>query len=129
MTRKHELRVSDYLEHILDAIQRIERYVEPIRDEREFISAFIVQDAVIRNLEVIGEAANNVREADADYVAQHPSIPWDLIYGMRNRIFHGYFDINLDVVWQTIKDDLPKLRAQIRALLDSPSARAAKPHL
>lgn len=124
MTQKRELRTADYLHHILEAIERIERYTNSILDESAFMSAAIVQDAVIRNLEVIGEAANNVRSTDPAFAAEHPAIPWDLIYGMRNRITHGYFDINLEVVWRTLKEDIPKLRVEIVALLGSSGAEA-----
>lgn len=117
MSRNKAFRVPDYLQHILDAIRRIERYVESIANVAEFSAATMVQDAVIRNLEVIGEAANNVRSADPNFAAERPAIPWELIYSMRNRISHGYFDINLEVVWRTVQDDLPKLRAQIDALV------------
>ncbi len=117
MKRKRDLRIADYLGHMLDAIQRIETYIQTVPDQSAFLSAAIVQDAVIRNLEVVGEAANNVRTADPDFASKYPAIPWDLIYGMRNRISHGYFDINLEVVWHTVKDDLPKLHLEITALL------------
>ena len=118
MTGKDQLRIADYLSHILDAIQRIEHYLGSVAHQTAFMSDTLVQDAVIRNLEVIGEAANNVRSADPDFAARHPAIPWDLIYGMRNRISHGYFDINLEVVWQTVRQDLPALKAQVAALLE-----------
>jgi len=128
MRRKRDLRVADYLGHMLDAIQRIEAYAQTVPDQAAFLSAAIVQDAVIRNLEVIGEAANNVRTADPGFAVKYPKIPWDLIYGMRNRISHGYFDINLEVVWHTVKDDLPKLHKEIKALLGSLSAAVPEQH-
>ncbi len=75
------------------------------------------QDAVIRSIEIIGEAANKTRVADPDFAAQHPDVPWDVMYGMRNRIVHDYFDVDLQVVWQTIQRDLPVLRQQIDAMV------------
>jgi len=101
MTEPHGLRVRDFLEHMLDAMERIQRYVVDIPDADEFVRRTIVHDAVVRNLEIIGEAARNVRKVDADFVARHADIPWAAMSAMRNRITHGYFDINLSVVWQS----------------------------
>jgi uncharacterized protein with HEPN domain len=75
------------------------------------------QDAVIRSLEIIGEAANKARSADPDFAAQASDVPWDVMYGMRNRIVHDYFEVDLEVVWQTVTNDLPQLRQQIVSLL------------
>jgi uncharacterized protein with HEPN domain len=72
---------------------------------------------VIRSIEIIGEAANKVRTADPDFTARHPQIPWDVMYGMRNRIVHDYFEVDLQIVWQTIQRDLPTLRQQITTIL------------
>lgn len=114
MSRKRELRVTDYFQHILDAIERIESYLAG-GDEKTFAQSFMAQDAVIRNLEIIGEAAINIRSLDADTAAQYPA--WDQICGMRNRLTHGYFDINLEVVWRTTQSDLPKLRQHVKSIL------------
>ena len=119
MTEAHGLRVRDYLEHMLDAMQRIHQYVADIHDVDEFTRRTIVHDAVVRNLEIIGEAARNVRNADADFIARHARIPWAAMSAMRNRITHGYFDINLSIVWQTVRVDLPGLREDISALVRS----------
>lgn len=73
------------------------------------------QDAVIRSIEIIGEAANKVRVADPEFAAQFPEIPWDAMYGMRNRIVHDYFEVDLRIVWQTIQQDLPVLRNKSRS--------------
>lgn len=110
-----ELRIPDYLEHILLAIEAIEEYTQNM-DEPLFLGNRMVQDAVIRNLEVIGEAAKNIEKADANFVSTHGHIPWAKIYAMRNRIAHGYFSINLGVVWTTIEIELPELKKQISEL-------------
>ncbi len=68
-------------------------------------------------LQIIGEAANKVRTADPEFAAQHPQVPWALMYGMRNRVIHDYFEVDLAVVWQTVQQDLPELRNQMQALL------------
>ena len=74
------------------------------------------QQAVIMNLVIIGEVATRVMEAYSEFAAKHPEIPWSGMRGMRNRIAHGYFDINLDVVWETIQKALPELIEQLPAL-------------
>lgn len=119
MRSKPELRLADYLDHIIDAISRIERYAALVAGEKEFQDSALIQDAIVRNLEIVGEAAQNVRRVAPDFAAEHADVPWELMYAMRNRITHGYFDINLPVVWQTVRKDLPVLAEQIRHLLDS----------
>jgi uncharacterized protein with HEPN domain len=73
-------------------------------------------DAVIRNLEVIGEACNNIARNHPDFAAQHSSVPWGFAYEMRNALAHGYFTVDLAIVWQTIQNDLPSLQMQVSAL-------------
>ena len=74
-------------------------------------------DAVIRNLEVIGEACNNVVKNHPDFAQKHAHVPWGFAYEMRNALAHGYFTVDLGIVWQTVQNDLPALRAQVAALL------------
>lgn len=83
------LRAPDYLGHIIEAIERIEEYVSDM-DEVSFLASKLVQDAVIRNIEIIGEASNNIQRADPTFAAKHHDIPWRAMYAMRNRIAHGY---------------------------------------
>lgn len=109
------LRVPDYLSHILNAIKRIERYTADM-DEMAFLNTELVQDAVIRNIEIIGEASNNIQRVDATFAAQHDDIPWQVIYTMRNRVSHGYHKVDLEIVWKTIQSDLPGLYQQVQAL-------------
>lgn len=71
------------------------------------------QDAVIRNLEVLGEAAEKLRRRFPEFVARHPEIPWRPAYGMRNVLSHGYFKVDLEVIWHIIKADLPALRQKL----------------
>jgi uncharacterized protein with HEPN domain len=116
MTTDPELRLHDYLDHILQAILRIDHYTEELT-EITFLEDNKTQDAVIRNIEVIGEAAGSVRRNFPDFVKQNDAIPWGDIYLMRNRVAHGYFSVDLEIVWATIQTDLPDLATQIRALL------------
>ena len=120
MTRKRALRIPEYLQHILDAIDRAMSYVANM-DIKAFEADTRTQDAVLHSLQVIGEAANKIRTAAPDFAAQYPEIQWDLIYGMRNRIVHDYFEVDLEVVWRTIKQDLPSLRLRVFAALPESS--------
>ena len=110
------LRVCDYLEHIQEAIERIDRYCQDI-DEPAFLSSSLVQDAVIRNFEIIGEASRNVERVAPDFVAAHPELPLSFAYDMRNVLAHGYYKVDLAVVWKTIKRDLPYLQEQVSIAL------------
>ena len=110
-----EPRLPEYLDHILEAIRRIRTYTEDIV-ETAFLEDTLVQDGVIRNIEVIGEAAKNVEQRHPEFSAKHPEVPWGLVYAMRNRVAHGYFKIDLEIVWQTIQDDLPEIERNLTKL-------------
>lgn len=109
-------RVPAYLGHMLQAIERINRYVAGL-DQAGFLANDEKQDAVIRNIEILGEAANNIRQHHPDFAVAHADIPWDDIYLMRNRVAHGYFSVDLDIVWRTIRNELPGLERSVRSLL------------
>jgi uncharacterized protein with HEPN domain len=111
------LRVPDDLGHILKAIERIGRYTADM-DEFGFLNSELVQDAVIRNIEIIGEAANNIQRVAPDFAAAHGEVPWLVMYTMRNRVSHGYDKVDCEIVWKTIQGDLPILQAQIQHLQD-----------
>lgn len=114
---KDQLRTLDYLEHIREAIERIQRYTkEMTRDS--FLKNEMVQDAVIRNIEILGEASNNIKKNDPDIVEQHKDIPWAVVYAMRNRVAHAYHQVDLEIVWKTIQADLPKLSQQVVELIE-----------
>jgi len=101
-----------YLAHILERATRIEEY---LRDgEPAFMRDTKTQDAVIRNFEVIGEAAKRV---PTEYRAEHPSIPWQLMAGFRDVLIHGYEGVDLGRVWITATRDLPAVRSAIGAIL------------
>ncbi len=70
-------------------------------------------DAVIRNLEIIGEAARNIERNHAAFAAQHADVPWGIAYEMRNALAHGYFKVDFEIVWRTIENDLPGLEKKI----------------
>ena len=101
-----------YFEDILSSIKKIERYIKNVslltfqKDEKTI-------DAVVRNLEIIGEAANNIPEK---VKAESKDIPWQQIIGMRNKVIHEYFGVDIDMLWQTLIADIPQLLKQIKAL-------------
>lgn len=115
MSRSSPLRVADYLRHIQEAIDNIQAYTAGM-DVSAFMADRKTQDAVIRNLEVIGEACNNVSKKHPDFAATHTSVPWGFAYEMRNALAHGYFSVDLGIVWQTLQSDLPALREQISSI-------------
>ena len=110
------LRLPEYLGHIVEAIDRVHRYVADMT-ETGFLQDEKTQDAVIRNFEVIGEASNNIKKHHPDFARQHPEVPLNFAYEMRNALAHGYFKIDFEVVWTTIHSDLPGLRTQVAALI------------
>ena len=92
---RDQWRVVDYLAHILEAIERIDRYTEDM-DELAFLNNQLVQDAVIRNLEIIGEAGHNIETHYPVFAAAHPELPLAFAYQMRNAISHGYFKVDFE---------------------------------
>lgn len=106
-------RLTDYLMHILEAIERIEHYVADL-DEIAFLNNKLVQDAVVRNFEVIGEACNNIEKRFPEFVKAHPDLPLASAYQMRNAMAHGYFKVDFEIVWKTICNDLPDLYTRVR---------------
>lgn len=93
-------------------------------DELAFMNNPLVQDAVIRNFEIIGEASNNIEKHYPEFAANNPELPLAFAYQMRNAVAHGYFKVDFEIVWKTIHSDLPGLYAQIqnaRATLQSDS--------
>jgi uncharacterized protein with HEPN domain len=109
---KHEFRAKDYLLHMLEAGDRILEYTAGVDRER-FFADQMLQDAVVRNIEIIGEAANNLLEVGPEFAAKYPSIPFAQIYGIRNRVAHGYFAVSTAMIWDSVQADLPELREQI----------------
>ena len=103
-----------YLKDILDAIEKIERYVKNLSLE-DFTKNELVIDAVIRNFEIIGEASKNIPD---DLKLSYPDIPWKEMTGMRNKMIHEYFGVDLDIVWKTVKTRLPQLAAVLKDIYE-----------
>ncbi len=103
-----------YLDDIKTAIDKIEKYTAGLSFE-EFIQNIMAIDAVIRNLTVIGEAAKNIPE---EIKSENPDVMWNEAVGMRNKAIHEYFGIDEEILWKTIKDDLPVFKEQILGLIE-----------
>jgi uncharacterized protein with HEPN domain len=114
---KQPERIVDYLEHIAEAIERATGYLQPFKDLQALQTNQQVQDAVVRNIEIIGEAVNKIHKLAPDFINRHPELPWARMRGMRNLVIHEYFFVDLKIIWTTVKDDLPRLKQQIDGLL------------
>jgi uncharacterized protein with HEPN domain len=101
---------------ILFAAQDIREFIGTSSEE-EFSQDRMLQSAVIRQLEIIGEAARYVTQPTKDI---YPQIPWHMIMGMRNRLIHAYFEIRLDLVWETTQNDIPILIKQLEEITAPP---------
>ncbi|MEW6143370.1 MAG: DUF86 domain-containing protein [Chloroflexota bacterium] len=104
------------IEDIWEAIARIERYVAGMT-AKAFLTDDKTSDAVARNLEIIGEAANRLSD---NFKQEHQTIEWPKIVGLRHRIVHDYFGIDREIIWQIVREDLPKLKSKLRPLRREP---------
>jgi uncharacterized protein with HEPN domain len=111
----NQSRLSDYLDHMQQATSDACGFVEGLAKE-DFLADKRTQQAVIMSLVIIGEAATKVMDGYAEFIQAQPEVPWRSMRGMRNRIAHGYFDINLDVMWDTVQAALPALLKQLPAV-------------
>jgi uncharacterized protein with HEPN domain len=102
-----------YLRHIIDSIAKVKSYIKAI-DEKEFNKSTLIQDAVIRQIEIIGEAT---RHLSTEFRMQYPEVPWEDIAGMRDKLIHGYFGVDIEKVWLTAKEDLPPLYKRVKKIL------------
>ncbi len=119
---KHLFRFPDYLEHMLEALDRIQKYTDG-KSKEQFLADHLVQDAVMRNFGVLGEAANNCSKVSSTIATQYPQLPLAKIYGLRNLITHAYWTVDLEILWNVIERDIPELRDQIRSVLSSLGGR------
>jgi uncharacterized protein with HEPN domain len=102
-----------YLQHILDGIDRIDQYLEGV-DEKAFQQHYLIQDGVIRQLEIIGEAVRHISEELRETYAH---IPWHDIAAMRDKLIHDYFGVDIDKVWLTACDDIPVFKKEVVKIL------------
>ncbi|RME82061.1 MAG: DUF86 domain-containing protein [Caldilineae bacterium] len=103
----------DLLSDIQEAIRRIMEYTGGMTYQA-FVEDTRTQDAVIRNLEIIGEATKNLSKKLRE---RHPNVPWKSMAGVRDRLIHHYFGVNLDIVWQIVVDELPQVASQLERIL------------
>lgn len=98
-----------YLSHIIDALHQINEYTDKL-DYDDFMAARVVQDAVIRQFEIVGEATKNLSEV---FRARYPDIPWKDLAGFRDKLIHQYFGVDISLVWRSVVDDLPILLKEL----------------
>ncbi len=118
MTADKAGRIPDYIEHIISAIRQIEKYALGLNQD-DFLRNNMAQDAIIRQFEVIGEAARRIISIDPDFTKTHPALERDAAYRMRNALAHGYDTVNPRTVWDTIEQKLPALKAEAMSVLKS----------
>ena len=111
-----------FVEDILECIDKIESYIGNM-DFEDFSGDSKTSDAVIRNLEIIGEASNHLPDEVRE---KHHHIEWRRIIGLRNRIIHEYFGVSLKIAWQIIKNEIPTLREQIRDVLEDKNKQSGE---
>jgi uncharacterized protein with HEPN domain len=107
--------VSLLLDDISEAIEKIEKYTGGL-DQNSFKTDDKTSDAVTRNLEIIGEAANRL---PADFLKLHPEVEWEKIIGLRHRIVHEYFGVDLSLIWQILQKDLPGFKINLEKIRSS----------
>ena len=104
-----------FLRHILESIEKIEEFTQKLM-ESDFSRQVQVQDAVMRRLEIIGEATKNISPG---FRARHPSVPWREMARMRDKLTHDYFGVDIVIVWRVVKNELPKLKIKIEQALQA----------
>ncbi len=121
----NENRLPGYLDHMIDAACQVCGYLEGMSRE-DFLHDKRTQQAVILNIVILGEAATKLLKDYEPFLEGHPDVPWRSMKGMRNRIAHGYFDINLDVVWETARTALPELLLKLPAIRKAAEMEAGR---
>ncbi|OGH39335.1 MAG: hypothetical protein A3B44_02125 [Candidatus Levybacteria bacterium RIFCSPLOWO2_01_FULL_38_21] len=104
-----------FLKHILESIEAINQYSKDLSEET-FLKSSEKQDAIIRRLEIIGEAVKNLPD---EYKKKHPDVEWGRAMGTRNILIHHYFGVDLEIVWDTVTKSLPQFKKQIKSLLET----------
>jgi uncharacterized protein with HEPN domain len=116
-------RAVGYVDHMLQAADGIGMFIAGL-SKADFLASAMASAAVIRNLEIIGEASRRVLERCPAVAAAHPTVPWREVYRMRNRVAHGYDTVSLEIVWTIASRDVPVLTTQLRDALDALQTQA-----
>lgn len=114
MKEKENREFLDYLEDMVDAMSRIEEYTRGIR-YKDFMKNYLVQDGVVRQIEIMGEASKRIPSSVKD---KHPEIPWRAISGMRDKMIHEYSGVDLDIVWKVATVNIPEDKPRIVEILE-----------
>lgn len=105
-------RLGDFIAHMIDAAVRVREFARPLTRDA-FLADRKSQDAIVYNLLIIGEAASRIVTEYPEFTAAHDDIPWSMLRGMRNRMAHGYFKLDMAVVWTTVQTSVPELHARL----------------
>lgn len=104
-----------FVKHIMDSIEEIENFTKGITGKEKLLQKKVVYEAVIRKIEIIGEAVKNIPLSFKD---RYSAVPWKGIAGMRDKLIHNYFEVDLARVWVTVTEEIPSLKKQIQEILD-----------
>lgn len=111
-----------FLDHVLESINDIQNYTSGISKEK-FLRDKKTQDAVVRRLEIIGEA---IKKLPAAFIKKYKKIAWRKAAGMRDVLIHEYFGVNVKIVWKTVEKDIPKLKSALKKILVQLDAKASQ---
>lgn len=125
-SEESEVKLVDFLDHIAEASRLARDYVAGMSKE-SFLKDRRTQQAVVLNLMVVGEAAARIVNEHREFAATHPQIPWASMRGMRNRMAHGYFAVDLNIVWDTVQSSLPNLQSHVAAALEKLKEHDSQP--
>ena len=114
-SQERALRIQDYMEHMIEAARLAQSYTVGL-SKADFLIDRRTQQAVVLNVITIGEIAARVLSEHAEFVNKYPNVPWRQMRGMRNRMAHGYFDINLEIVWETVQKAIPDLERELAVI-------------
>lgn len=105
-----------FIKHILDSIKEIEEFTKTTPTKERFLQKKVVYEAVVRKIEIIGEAVKNIPLTFRD---KYKEVPWKGIAGMRDKLIHNYFEVDINRVWVAVKEEIPALKKQIQKILEA----------